>query len=94
MRHPDVLEAAVIGVPSPVGEEDVALLARLRGGSDLEPADLRQFVSTDLPAFAVPRYVEFVGAFPMTPSERVDKGKVRAAGLSDRAWDAEAAPRV
>jgi hypothetical protein len=54
MKHPDVLEAAAIGIPSPL--------------------------------------VEVVDSFPKTPSERVDKGKVRAAGLSGAAWDADGDP--
>jgi carnitine-CoA ligase len=92
MKHPDVLEAAAIGIPSPLGEEDVALLAMVKAGSAVEPQDLRQFVAQELPSFAIPRYVEFVDAFPKTPSERVDKGKVREVGLSAAAWDADAAP--
>ena len=92
MKHSDVLEVAAIGIPSPLGEEDVALLARVRAGSPVEPWEIRRFVAQELPSFAVPRYVEFVDSFPKTPSERVDKGKVRAAGLSAAAWDAEAPP--
>ncbi len=90
MLHPDVLEAAAIAVPSPLGEDDVALLVTVRPGVDLAHADLRAFVATDLPKFAVPRYIEIVGSFPKTASERVDKGKVRASGITDAAWDAEA----
>jgi crotonobetaine/carnitine-CoA ligase len=90
MLHPDVLETAAIAVPSPLGEDDVALLVTVRPGARLSPPDLRAFVATDLPKFAVPRYVEFVASFPKTASERVDKGKVRATGLSTAAWDAEA----
>jgi crotonobetaine/carnitine-CoA ligase len=92
MKHPDVLEAAAIGIPSPLGEEDVALLVKVRAGSSVLPQELRQLLAHELPSFAVPRYVEFVDAFPKTPSERVDKGKVRAAGLGAAAWDAEAPP--
>lgn len=92
MKHPDVLEAAAIGIPSPLGEEDVALLTQVKSGSPMQPHELRQFMAQELPSFAVPRYVEFVDSFPKTPSERVDKGKVRAAGLSAAAWDAEAPP--
>lgn len=92
MLHPDVLEAAAIPVPSPLGEDDVALLITVRPGAALVPADLRTFVAAELPRFAVPRYIEVVGSFPKTASERVDKGKVRAAGISAAAWDAEAPP--
>ncbi len=88
--HPDVLEAAAIGVPSSLGEEDVAVLAVLRPEAELEPAALREFAAPDLPRFAVPRYIEFVDAFPKTPSERIEKRKVRERGISATAWDAEA----
>lgn len=93
MQHPEILEAAVIGVPSPVGEEDVALFVRLRNRGALEPVVLHQFLALDLPKFALPRYVEIVESFPKTPSERVDKGKLREQGLDSAAWDAEAPER-
>ena len=89
MQHPDVLEAAAIGVPSPLGEEDVALLLVLRPGVSPTHDEVRHFVAAELPAFAAPRYVEFVDEFAKTASERVDKGLVRARGLSDAAWDVE-----
>jgi len=90
MQHPDVLQAAAIGVPSPLGEEDVALLVRLREGAALAPADLHASLTAELPRYALPRYVEVVQHLPTTPSERVDKARVRAAGISAAAWDAEA----
>jgi crotonobetaine/carnitine-CoA ligase len=89
--HPGVLEVAAIGVPSEVGEEDVAILVVPKDGSDVSAADLVEFVAADLPRFAVPRYVEFVESFPKTPSERIEKGKVRARGITSAAWDANAA---
>lgn len=89
MKHPDVLEAAAIGVPSPLGEEDVALLAMVKPGSPVKPEELREHLAQGLPSFAIPRYIEFVDSFPKTPSERVDKGKVRAIGLSAAAWDCD-----
>ncbi|HYC80788.1 MAG TPA: AMP-binding protein [Solirubrobacterales bacterium] len=89
--HPDVLAAAAIGVAAEVGEEDVAILVELGPGSSPDPVELIEFVSTDLPRFAVPRYVEFVERLPRTPSERIEKGKVRERGITEAAWDAEAA---
>jgi crotonobetaine/carnitine-CoA ligase len=86
--HPDVLEAAAIGVPSDVGEEDVAVLVVLKQERSLEAERLVRFVERDLPRFAVPRYVEFVPSLPKTPSERIAKGEVRARGISSAAWDA------
>ena len=88
-RHPDVLEAAAIGVPSELGEEDVAAFVVPREGHTIDPEDLHKFLSADLPRFAVPRFIEVVDELPKTPTERVSKDAVRARGLSDRAWDAE-----
>jgi crotonobetaine/carnitine-CoA ligase len=89
--HPQVREVAAIGVPSEVGEEDVAVLVVLLPGESLDPLALVEFAAKDLPRFAVPRYVEFVESLPKTPSERIEKGRVRERGISATAWDADAA---
>lgn len=86
--HPEVLEAAAIGVPSDVGEEDVAAVCVIKIGAGLTHAELHAFVARDLPRFAVPRYIEFVESLPKTPSERVAKAEVRERGLGATAWDA------
>lgn len=88
-RHPAVLEAAAIGLPSELGEEDVAVLVVLSEDAPLDPAELCEFAAADLPYFAVPRYVEVVDSLPKTPSERIAKGEVRERGITDAAWDAE-----
>lgn len=88
--NPKVLEVAAIGVPSEVGEEDVAVLIVPMPGQELAPEELVEFVAKDLPRFAVPRYVEFVDSLPKTPSERVEKAKVRERGITAAAWDANA----
>lgn len=91
-RHDQVLEAAAIGVPSDVGEEDIALLVVASAAGTPDPAELRAFMARDLPRYALPRYVEFVEELPKTPSERIAKGLVRERGLTARAWDVEAVP--
>jgi crotonobetaine/carnitine-CoA ligase len=88
-RHPAVLEAAAIGVPSALGDEDVAVLLVLRPGVTVPPEELCEFVGRDLAYFMVPRFVEFVPSLPKTPSERIVKGELRTRGVSRGAWDAE-----
>jgi crotonobetaine/carnitine-CoA ligase len=72
-RHPGVAEAAVIGVPSDLSEEDVKtfVVASPDGGLDL--ADLHEFARTHLAAFKVPRYIEIVLELPHTPTGRLAK---------------------
>jgi len=89
--HPSVLEVAALGVPSDVGEEDVAILVVLKPGESIDAPELVEFVAADLPRFAVPRYVEVVESLPKTPSERIEKAKVRERGITDAAWDSNAA---
>jgi crotonobetaine/carnitine-CoA ligase len=89
--HPDVQEAAAIGVASEVGEDDVAVLVVAVSGRVPDPEQLVAFVERDLPAFAVPRFIEVVDELPKTPSEKVAKGKVRERGITDAAWDANVA---
>ncbi|MET8473220.1 class I adenylate-forming enzyme family protein [Streptomyces sp. NPDC006422] len=55
--HPDVLEAAVVGVPHPVLGEEVAAVVRVRAGSATTPDDIRAFASKSLAAFKVPAHV-------------------------------------
>ena len=87
LRHPQVVEAAAIGVPSAVGDEDVALLVVGHPQGAPAAADLVAAMAEDLPRYALPRYVEFVESLPKTPSERIAKGEVRARGLTAAAVD-------
>ncbi|WP_371537736.1 class I adenylate-forming enzyme family protein [Streptomyces sp. NBC_00466] len=62
--HPDVLDAAVLGVAHPVLGEEVAAVVQLRDGSEATPDALRAHVGESLAAFKVPAYV-FVRAEPL-----------------------------
>jgi crotonobetaine/carnitine-CoA ligase len=90
VRHPDVIEAAVVGVDSEMLEQEVRAVIVLRSGADLDAERLTRFCIEHLPYFAVPRYVEFVDDLPRTPSGKVEKHKLRAQGTS-RSWDREKA---
>lgn len=92
LAHPGVLDAAAIGVPSPLGEEDVALVVVPRADADLDPVELRTRMAKDLPRFAVPRYIDVVAELPKTPSHRVAKAELRARGLTVGVYDAEGQP--
>jgi crotonobetaine/carnitine-CoA ligase len=91
--HPAILESAAIGVPSELAEEDVKLAVVLRPGVSLDPEELVEFCTERLPKFMVPRYVEFLDALPRTPTDKVAKYRLRAAGdqgITSSTWDAEA----
>ncbi len=71
LTHEHVLEAAVYGVPSELGEHDVKLDVVVRDG--FEPHAFETWLRDNLPKFMVPRYVEVRDSFPKTPSERIQK---------------------
>ncbi|WP_306323021.1 MULTISPECIES: class I adenylate-forming enzyme family protein [unclassified Streptomyces] len=55
--HPDVLEAAVVGVPHEVLGEEVAAFLRVRAGSAVTPDEVRAFAAKSLAGFKVPAHV-------------------------------------
>src|SRR5690349_18448618 len=69
--HDDVLEAAVVGVPSELTEEEVKAFVVVTDGADL--AAIREHAAERLTAFKVPRYIEAVEELPYTPTGRVAK---------------------
>jgi len=76
-RHANVLDCAVIAVPSELGEDEVKVYVSPRPGSDLTPADVVYWCAEYLAYFKVPRYVEFREELPRTPSLRVRKDLLR-----------------
>jgi crotonobetaine/carnitine-CoA ligase len=87
--HPAVLDAAVVGVPSELTEEEVLAIVQLHEGAELSPVELLDHCQDRMAHFAVPRYVRLVDAMPRTPSQRIEKYKLRAEGLTDDTWDRE-----
>lgn len=87
--HPKVAESAAVSVKSELSEDEVKIVAVLKKGEKLPPEELLAFCEDRMPYFAVPRYVEFVESLPKTPNEKVQKSKLREAGISTHTWDRE-----
>lgn len=76
--HGGVEAAAVIGVPSALTEEDVVACVIRAAGSDVDEQTLRTWCGERLAPFKVPARVVFRDAFPLTPTMRVAKDRLRA----------------
>jgi acyl-CoA synthetase (AMP-forming)/AMP-acid ligase II len=82
-EHPGVVEVAVVGVPDPVlGQEIKAFIV---AKPDVDENELREFAAARLARFQVPRLWEFRDSLPKTPTQRVEKYKLRReASLLDK----------
>ncbi|MSO44674.1 MAG: ATP-dependent acyl-CoA ligase [Thermoleophilia bacterium] len=92
-EHANVREAAAIGVKADEGasSEDEIMIVCVAEGTAPDPVELTEFLAARMPYFMVPRYIRFVDALPKTPTERVQKVKLRDEGITADTWDREVA---
>ncbi len=91
--HPNIKEAAAIGVKAGEGasSEDEIMIVCIAEGAAPDPAELTHWMAERMPYFMVPRYIRFVPELPKTPTERVQKVKLRDEGITADTFDREAA---
>lgn len=77
-EHPDVAEAAIVGLPHERLGEEVVAVVRLRDGATAGAEDLRAHVGARLAAFKVPAAVHLTGeALPRNAAGKVLKRQLR-----------------
>ena len=91
VNHPEVENAAVFPVRSELAEDEVMAAVVLRSGANLTHAALLDYCQPRMPYFAVPRFLEFVDALPVTENGKVTKYKLRERGVTVATWDREKA---
>ncbi len=75
--HPKVQDVQVIGVPDARYGEEICAWIRLREGESATPEEIREFCKGQIAHYKIPRYVEFVEAFPMTITGKIQKFVMR-----------------
>lgn len=88
-RHPAVADVAAYGIPSKELEleDELKLSVVLKEGSALSEEQLCAFINQNAPYFFVPRYLDFVQTLPYTPTQKIQKFKLREQGNSASTWD-------
>jgi fatty-acyl-CoA synthase len=76
-RHPDILDVQVFGVADAKYGEELCAWIRVREGAALSREKVRAFCEGQIAHQKVPRYVEFVDAFPMTVTGKIQKFVMR-----------------
>jgi len=76
-RHPKVQDVQVIGVPDLKYGEEICAWIKLRDGQSADAEEIRAFCKGQIAHFKIPRYIEFVDAFPMTITGKIQKFVMR-----------------
>jgi len=91
LAHSSVRDVAVIPVRAELPEDEVMAVLTLVDGTSLDHAELIEFLRERLAHFMIPRFIRIVDALPTTPTNKVEKYKLKEEGITPDAWDREAA---
>lgn len=90
--HPGILESAAFPIKSDVIEDDVMVVAVLKPGEALTPEAFTEHCVARMPYFWVPRFVRLtMQPLPRTPTNKVEKYRLREHGVTPDTWDREKA---
>jgi acetyl-CoA synthetase len=93
VAHPEVSEAAAVGVPDPIKGEALVCFCVLKEGAngDIDLASaLKNKIATELGKALAPKDVLFVGDIPKTRNAKVMRRIVRAAYIGEKLGDTSA----
>ena len=92
-RHGNVLECAVFGVPSDLGEDDIYAVLKWREpphNQTVALVSLVTFLKDRLPRQYVPRFFEVIDEMPKTSTGKIQKNLLRARKSPPSCWDRDA----
>jgi crotonobetaine/carnitine-CoA ligase len=89
--HHAISGAAVVGVRSELAEDDILMVVELAPGCDLAAADLHTWLAERCARFELPRYIEFTGQLPRTPTGKVERYRLKDRGPTQGAYDSRQA---
>ncbi len=88
--HPKVRDVQVIGVPDKQYGEEIMACIILKEGESATAEEMKKFVLDHMAKHKVPRYIDFVDAFPMNAAGKILKYKMREDAASRLGLDTSA----
>jgi fatty-acyl-CoA synthase len=83
IRHPKVADVQVLGVPDKFFVEELLAVVIPQEGAELTEEELRAFCKGQISHQKIPRYFQFVKAFPMTASGKIQKFALRENAIKE-----------
>ncbi len=80
--HPDILEAAVVGIPDELRGEEVKACVSLRKDADATVEELLEFCKERLARYKVPKEIEIFPDLPKGPTGKILKRELREAVIN------------
>jgi long-chain acyl-CoA synthetase len=77
LKHAQIKEAVVIGVPDPKWIESIKAVCVVKEGGMVTEEELIDFVSKKIASYKKPKHVQFVESLPKTVGGEVDRTKVK-----------------
>jgi crotonobetaine/carnitine-CoA ligase len=76
--HPDVRAVAAVPIPAKEGnEDDIAVFLELKEAGSCTENDIAAFADEQMPKYMRPRHIRIVDALPVTPTNKIEKYKLR-----------------
>ena len=87
-KHPMVKDVAAFGIPSEEvkGESLLKLNIVLKPDVAITCEQMAEYINENAPYYFVPQFMEFVETLPYTPTNKVQKFKLREEGVTDNTW--------
>jgi fatty-acyl-CoA synthase len=82
-RHPKIADVQVVGLPDARMGEELCAWIRLHPGESVDEEEIRSFCRGQIAHYKIPRYLRFVGEFPMTVTGKVQKFIIREQMISE-----------
>jgi long-chain acyl-CoA synthetase len=77
LKHPQIKEVSVIGVPDPKWVEGIKAICVVKEGGMVTEKEIIDFVAQRIAPYKKPRIVQLVESLPKTESAEIDRAKVK-----------------